>query len=37
MLFAMADYQTNREVDSKTRLTKAELAAIVLALDPATN
>lgn len=30
----LAWYDTSREVDSKTRLRKAELAAIVLALDP---
>ncbi len=34
LLLGMANYETSRTIDSRTRLTKAELAAIVLALDP---
>jgi hypothetical protein len=33
----LAGYGIRREIDSQTRLRKAELAAIVLALDPNTE
>ncbi|WP_167837290.1 hypothetical protein [Halosimplex halophilum] len=33
-LLALANYPIDREFDNQTRLTKAELAAIILALDP---
>jgi len=36
-LLALANYPINREFDNQTRLTKSELAAIILALDPDTE
>jgi hypothetical protein len=33
-LLALANYPTNRRYDNQSRLTKDELAAIILALDP---
>ena len=32
--FALAGYEMKYEIDNKTRMTKEELAALVIALDP---
>jgi len=36
-LLTLANYTNTRNYDNQTRLTKAELAAIILALDPDTE